>query len=134
MLHLLLIEDNTSDVLLIREALRRCSVPADVVIAYDGEAAMQVLHQPEFRPDLIVLDLNVPKLSGLDLLESFRNEANIPVAVFTGSANEADRERALSMGARDYITKPNSFDGYMKAICGILQRWWPTDASAAATT
>jgi len=125
MLHLLLVEDNPSDVLLIREALRRCSVPADVVIAYDGEHAKQLLTRERFRPDLIVLDLNLPKLSGLEILKSFSNENNIPIAVFTGSNNAADRELALSLGACEYLTKPNNFDGYMGAICGVLQRQWP---------
>jgi DNA-binding response OmpR family regulator len=131
--HLLLVEDNSSDVLLIREALRRCSVPADVVIAYDGEQAIRVLERDGFRPDLIVLDLNLPKRSGFDVLKSLQGETKAPVAVFTGSSSESDRELALNLGAREYITKPKSFDGYMKAIRGILQRWWPHESSAAAS-
>ena len=133
MLHLLLVEDNPSDVLLIREALRRCSVPADVVIAYDGEQAMQVLTQGAFHPDLIVLDLNLPKMSGLQVLQSFSNNANIPIAVFTGSNSPIEKQQALGLGAREYLTKPENFDGYMSAICGLLQRWWPEEAVGAGT-
>ena len=131
MLHLLLVEDNPSDVLLIREALRRCPVPADVVIAYDGHQALAALGK--FRPDLIVLDLNLPRLSGFDVLKAFRNESNIPIAVFTGSDNPADRTAALELGAREYLIKPNSFEGYMSAICDILQRWWPDQATATSS-
>jgi len=132
MLHILLVEDSSAQVLLIREALRRCSVLADVAIAYDGEQALRMLQETDFRPDFIILDLNLPKFSGLDLLERFHNDRKIPIAVFTGSANEADRSRALSLGAREYVTKPASFDGFMTAICGMLQRW-RADAAAAGT-
>ena len=124
-------EDCDSDVLLLREALRKCPVPADVVIAADGEAALAAL--ASFRPDLIILDLNLPKLSGLEVLKALRNESDIPVAVFTGSKNPADREAALALGAREYLIKPKNFEGYMDAICDILQRWWPDEAAAAST-
>jgi len=130
---ILLVEDNASDVLLIREALRRCAVPADVVIASDGEEAMMLLDLGQFRPDLIVLDLNLPKLSGLEMLKAFRNETGIPISVFTGSDSAADRKQALELGAREYLTKPSDFDDYMSAICGILKRCWPEEATAAST-
>ncbi len=131
MLHLLLVEDNPSDVLLIREALRRCPVPADVVIAYDGEQALVSL--AKFRPDLIVLDLNLPRLSGLGVLRALKDASGIPVAVFTGSDVPEDRKAALELGASEYLTKPGDFEGYMSAICGILQRRFSGEGTAAST-
>ena len=131
MLRLLLVEDNPSDVALIREAFRRCAVPPYVVIASDGQEALEVL--AKFRPDLIVLDLNLPRLSGIDLLKVFKNESRIPIAVFTGSDNPEDRKAALELGAREYLTKPSSFEGYTSAIRDILQRWSPEEATAAST-
>ena len=133
MLHLLLVEDSPSDVLLIREALRRCSIPADVTIAYDGEQALAAL--ANFHPDLIVLDLNLPKLSGIDVLKSFKNNSNIPIAVFSGSDNPADRKQVLDLGANEYLTKPPDFDGYMRAISDILmRRWGPGEPTEATST
>ena len=64
-LHVLLIEDNTGDVLMVREAIRTSPTKADVVIAYDGEQALRFLTEFKFKPDLIILDLNVPKFNGL---------------------------------------------------------------------
>ena len=69
MRHILPIEDNRSDALLVREAVRQSSVEADGAIASDGEDALRVLNFPQFRPDLIVLDVSIPTLNGLDVLE-----------------------------------------------------------------
>lgn len=69
MLHVLLVEDNQGDVLLVREAIRSSSLDADVLVAYDGEQALRFLSQFNFKPDIVLLDLNMPKFSGLQILE-----------------------------------------------------------------
>lgn len=121
MLHLLLIEDNPADVLMVREALRSSPTPADVVIAYDGEQALEMLSDPAFAPDFIILDLNIPKVDGHKILQRFKSGP--PIVVFTHSANEDDRRDALAGGARDYVVKPASFRSFLQAVQDLVDRW-----------
>ena len=134
MLHVLVIEDNPSDVLLISEAIKSSSIDADVTIAYDGAQAMRLLNDdPE--PDLIILDLSLPKLGGLDILERQRTlEGLPPVVVFTSSHRIEERQRAMALGANDYIQKPVTLDEYLDAIRGAVERWArkPVDANRSA--
>lgn len=118
MLHILLIEDNGSDVLLVREAVRQSSVAADVTIARDGEEALRILSSG-FTPDLIILDLSIPKLSGLDVLERYRRKQRrdeVPIVVFTSSSDPQERVRALQLGVREYLIKPMDLDTYINNI------------------
>jgi CheY-like chemotaxis protein len=131
MLHVLLVEDNGADVLLVREAIRNSQVMADVMIAYDGEQALRLLNEFNFKPDFIILDLNVPKFNGLQILESYRTNEGAPVVVFTSSINPQERKRALELGAREYLTKPSDLDEYMQTVQSALERWLP-DASSVA--
>jgi chemotaxis family two-component system response regulator Rcp1 len=121
-LHLLLIEDNPADVLLVREALRQSSIPADVMIAYDGEQALRMLGELGFKPDFIILDLNIPKFDGHAILEQHQSGGS-PIVVFTGSANEEDKRRALANGAKEYVIKPLGFREFMAAVQDIVSRW-----------
>jgi CheY-like chemotaxis protein len=131
MLHVLLVEGNGADVLLVREAIRNSQVMADVMIAYDGEQALRLLNEFNFKPDFIILDLNVPKFNGLQILESYRTNEGAPVVVFTSSINPQERKRALELGAREYLTKPSDLDEYMQTVQSALERWLP-DASSVA--
>ena len=127
MLHVLLVEDNPSDVLLIREAIRTSSVQADVTIAYDGDTALRMLEDPTPAPDLIILDLNLPRVGGLEILQRHPpNGRPPPVVVFTSSREE--RARAMALGASDYIVKPMTWDEYLDAIRGAVERWVPRAA------
>lgn len=129
MLHLLLIEDNSADVLMIREALRQSPIPADVMIAYDGEQALRMLEEFGFKPDFVILDLNIPKFDGHEILKRYHSAQSAPVVVFTSSANGEDKVRAFANGARDYVIKPTGFNPFVKAIHGILERWGKTSAA-----
>jgi DNA-binding response OmpR family regulator len=123
-LHILHIEDNGSDSLLLREAVRQSSVEADVTIAADGVDALRVLNSPQCRTDLIVLDINIPKLSGLDVLERYRRENDVvPVIVFTSSQNPKERARASELGVKEYLTKPMDLDEYLNTIRTAIERW-----------
>ena len=123
MLHVLLIEDNPADVLLVREALRSCSTQADSVSACDGEQGLQLLADKTFKPDLILLDLNLPKFSGLELLEHYNTQEGAPVIVLTSSDSVDDRKRAFELGAREYIQKPVGFREFIDVIHDIIDRW-----------
>ena len=109
--------------MLVREALRTCPIAADVLIAYDGEQALRMLTELQFKPDFIVMDLSLPKFSGLVLLERFRELGGEPVIVFSASVNEADQARAMELGAREYVTKPPVFNDFVAAVHGMVERW-----------
>jgi DNA-binding response OmpR family regulator len=126
MFHVLLVEDNPSDVFLIREAIRTSSVPADVTIAYDGDTALRMLEDPAPAPDLIILDLNLPRVGGLELLRRHPPNGGPPVVIFTSSREE--RARAMALGASDYIVKPVTWDEYFDAIRSVVERWVPSAA------
>ena len=132
MLHILLVEDNAADVLLVREAIRNSNVKADVLIAYDGEQALRLLVELKFRPDLIVLDLNVPKFNGFAILEHYRSCDGAPVMVLTCSENPEDKKRALALGAREYIIKPPSFQGFISTVQQAIERCAGHGPSATA--
>ena len=122
MLHIFLIEDNPADVLLVREALDRSWVEHELLVAHDGEQALRMLDDLRSEPDLILLDLNVPKLDGLALLQR-SDRLGAPVIVLTGSENPADKTKALALGARDYVVKPVQFEDFVEAIRRMLDRW-----------
>lgn len=115
-IHLLLVEDNPGDVFLVREALRHCSTSVDVTIAGDGQLALTLLSEG-FKPDLIILDLNIPKLDGFAVLERI-GRGTAPIAVFTCSADGTDR--ALALGAREVVQKPSEFPAFVEAVCKIV--------------
>jgi chemotaxis family two-component system response regulator Rcp1 len=117
MFDVLLVEDNPSDVLLIREAIQTCSVPTEVTIAYDGDQAMRVLDEHNPMPDLVILDLNLPRREGFEILRRI-TDGGPPMIVFTSSDGSEDRMRAIALGAMDYIVKPVTWDEYASAIRG----------------
>jgi two-component system, chemotaxis family, response regulator Rcp1 len=120
----LLVEDNAGDALLIGQALAECRVPVHLHLARDGEQALQVLGEPDFKPDLIILDLNLPKVSGHSVLSRYHPKKT-PVIVFTASENEADIERAFLLGADEFVHKPMDLDVYKAAVCSMIQKWTP---------
>jgi two-component system, chemotaxis family, response regulator Rcp1 len=120
----LLIEDNAGDALLVGQALADCPTPVHLHIARDGEQALQLLEQPDFKPDLIILDLNIPKISGHTVLALYPPKKHQrPVVVFSASDNAVDVSRAFSLGAQDFVHKPMDLDDYKTAVSGMLQKW-----------
>ena len=124
MVHILLLEDNPADVLLFSEALRTCPVSAEATVVHDAEQGLKLLQRDGFRPDLVVLDLNLSVMSGHDFLRQCCNgQDHPPCVVFSGSQNEKDRELALELGACEYARKPAELADYLSAVHGIVQRW-----------
>lgn len=124
MIHILVIDDNPGDVLMIREAIRNYRLPVDTVVAYDGEKAVEILNSG-WRPDVIVLDLNLPRRNGFEVLERWKAANRPPVIVFTSFANLLDETRALNLGVRECLVKPSGVIEYLKAIGSALERWIP---------
>jgi CheY-like chemotaxis protein len=117
----LLIEDNAGDALLIGQALAEELISVHLHIARDGEQALQILGESGFEPDLIILDLNLPKLSGNSVLAFCLTKT--PVVVFTASLNETDEGRAMSLGAREFVRKPIELRAYKAAVCRMVRKW-----------
>jgi DNA-binding response OmpR family regulator len=121
-MEILLVEDNAGDAVLIRQILADASVPVNLHIVRDGEQALTILSDAHFRPELIILDLNIPRITGSALLERWKSQKT-PVVVFTSSLHDTDRVRALELGAREFIQKPTDIGAFTQAIRGIIERY-----------
>lgn len=122
MVHILLVEDNPGDVLMAREAIQTYHSPVDVVVASDGEEALTVINHYRFEPDILFLDLNLPKLTGFHVLERLRSHSRPRIVVFTSSSNPEHKKRAIELGACEYIIKPLELAEYMRAVTATLER------------
>jgi two-component system response regulator len=120
-LQVLLVEDNTADVLLFYGALQEIPQKVDVQVAHDAEEALVLLSDNSFETDLVVLDLNLPKFSGYQVLERYTRKS-VPVVVFTSSRSEVDARCALALGARDVVQKPSELRPYRDAVRTIIEK------------
>jgi DNA-binding response OmpR family regulator len=121
-MEILLVEDNAGDAVLIRQILADASVPVNLHIVRDGEQALTMLSDADFQPALIILDLNIPRISGSVLLERWKAE-KVPVVVFSSSLSDAERARVMALGAREFVQKPTDVEAFSAAVCGIIERW-----------
>ena len=119
--HILLAEDNAADVFLVRKALKKEDFNHQLQVLSDGEEVLRFLQLVENEaapcPALLLLDLNLPKRSGEEILESCRGTSrcsSIPVIVLTSSDSPKDRERAASFGVIHYFRKPADLEEFMK--------------------
>ncbi|MBI5687451.1 MAG: response regulator [Verrucomicrobia bacterium] len=130
-INILLVEDSPSDVRLMREALKDAKVLNTLHVAGDGVAAMAFLrnqgeHADSPRPDLILLDLNLPKKDGREVLAEVKEDETlkrIPVVVLTTSSAEQDVVRTYNLRANAYVTKPVDFKEFLKVIRTIEDFW-----------
>ena len=120
--HILLVEDSAGDTLLVQQLLASCPVAYKLHIARDGEQALRMLADPNLKLDLIILDLNLPRITGLGVLERYHPK-DIPVVVLTVSWRQTDRELALALGASEYIRKPTDLQAFTDTVCGIVVKW-----------
>jgi two-component system, chemotaxis family, response regulator Rcp1 len=129
---ILLVEDNPGDVRLTREALQEAKVRNNLHVAPDGEAALRYLRREgEFRdavrPDLILLDLNLPGRDGREVLEAIKavpSLRSIPVVILTSSQAEQDICRAYQLHANCYVTKPVDLDQFITVVKSIENFWF----------
>src|SRR5580693_7504651 len=119
-----LVEDNPADVLLVRVALSQVPFPLKLLVAKDGEQALQMLGSSDFHPHLIILDLNMPRVDGQAVLQQYQ-QTKIPIVIFSSSQNKTEVQKALALGAREYVQKPIGFEPYANAVLGIVKRWIP---------
>lgn len=131
--HILLVEDNPKDIELTLNALEECNLTDEVVIAHDGAEALEHLfHRESFskspaeNPVVILLDLNMPKLGGIQVLEKIKSDEKmkfIPVIIFTSSRKPSDLEKCYKLGVNAYVVKPVHFTQYKETIKQIGIFW-----------
>ena len=131
LLQILLVEDSLPDIELTLEALADAKIANKVQVVRDGQEALDYLNaQGEYAdrlmPDLVILDLNLPKRSGQEVLAEIKGNEElrrIPVAVLTTSAAEADVVRSYDLGANCYLTKPVDVEQFMNVVQSIEEFW-----------
>lgn len=128
---LLLVEDNASDIRLMKEAVHETKSATVIDFVNDGEKALAHLrglagYSERIMPSIVVLDLNLPRKHGLEVLAEIRADENLsalPVLVMTTSTAEADIRKAYALGANCYIVKPVDFNAFRELV-GAIDRFW----------
>ncbi len=131
---ILLVEDNEDDIALTLRALEKNNIGNEIIVARDGVEALDFLFRRgkysdrdhEMLPQVILLDLKLPKLSGLEVLERLRNEEltkYVPVVVLTSSAEESDLVRSYDLGANSFVRKPVDFNEFLEATRQLGLSW-----------
>lgn len=130
---ILLVEDNPGDIRLIREGLKRAATTVGLAVTRDGAEAIEYLHAmlagAHARPDLILLDLNLPRKSGREVLVEIKSHPvlrSIPVLVLSSSTAEEEVNAAYELSANSYISKPADLNEYMTVIRMIGSYWFRT--------
>lgn len=132
LVRLLLVEDNAGDVRLTREAFKDAKVHLDLHVVSDGVEAMEFLHRrgsyaESPRPDLILLDLNLPRKDGREVLTEIKTDPSlktIPVVVFTTSGSDVDIERSYQLNANCYVSKPVDLEQFLSVVRSIDDFWF----------
>jgi chemotaxis family two-component system response regulator Rcp1 len=131
---ILLVEDNPGDARLARQGLRQCKIPNTLHLVDDGVKAMAFLHrQGEYvtvpRPDLILLDLNMPRKDGREVLREIKEDPSlktIPVVILTTSRAEEDINKTYALHANCYVTKPLDLPQFLEVVKSIEDFWFST--------
>lgn len=133
---ILLVEDNADDEQLTLRAMRQSDVPNIIRVARDGAEAIDALFGPNAGsrlPDLVLLDLKLPKVSGLEVLQRMRSEERtrtLPIVVLTSSDEERDIVESYNLGANSYIRKPVDFDEFIDAVRQLGLYWLSMNRTA----
>jgi CheY-like chemotaxis protein len=131
---ILLVEDNLQDVEITRRAFAKGRVKNDLIVVRDGQEALDYLYrQGQYsnpatapRPGMILLDLNLPKVGGMEVLQQIKKDEalkSIPVIVLTASPREEDIVRTYNLGVNTYIQKPVEFDNFMRVVHAVQEYW-----------
>ncbi|MBI4793785.1 MAG: response regulator [Deltaproteobacteria bacterium] len=132
--HILLVEDNPDDVKLTLRALKKNNILNKVVVVEDGVEALDYLHGTgrfagrdlSIMPQLVLLDLKMPKLDGLEVLQRIREDERtriLPVVILTTSSEDRDRIESYKLGANSYIRKPVDFNQFLEAVQQLGLYW-----------
>ena len=123
----IIIDDNPGDIALTQEAFAENGMPADFTVAMSGDEALELLagvgEEPRL-PDLILLDLNLPRINGLEILAFVRRHprlTSVPTVILTTSNRAQDREQSRKLGVTDYLVKPAIFSEFLELVVGLRQ-------------
>ncbi|ENY72377.1 response regulator receiver protein [Aeromonas diversa CDC 2478-85] len=129
---ILLVEDNPDDEALAMRAFRRCNISNEIMVARDGAEALDMLMGEEGAinrhclPAVMLLDLNLPKIGGLDVLRRVREDAttrHLPVVILTSSKHDEDLVTSYNLGVNSYVRKPVDFEEFAKAVSQLGMYW-----------
>ena len=124
--HVLLVEDNPHDVKLTERAFRKSNILNELRVAKDGVEALEMLEKGEHLPQIVLLDLKLPRLDGLEVLRKIREQERtrlLPVIILTSSREEQDLIESYRLGANSYIRKPVDFDKFVDAVRELGLYW-----------
>ena len=124
--HILLVEDNEGDIILTREALKEGKIKNEISVARDGEEALAFLKEAALLPDLVLLDINLPRMNGLELLTIIKQDEDlkkIPVIMLTTSVSEKDIFESYTNYANCFISKPVNLPQFMDVVKTIEDFW-----------
>jgi CheY-like chemotaxis protein len=125
-LRVLLIEDDTIEVMKLKRAISKLEMPHELIEAKNGEDALHILRDNGTLPDIILLDLNMPRINGLEFLKILKNEELLrflPVIILTTSNNRKDMLECYKEGVAGYILKPLKYEDYVQKISITLNYW-----------
>ncbi|AQS93233.1 MULTISPECIES: response regulator [Polaribacter] len=125
-INILLIEDNLIEIMKMKRTISLLELTHNITVAKNGEEALEILEDKSKFPDLILLDLNMPKLSGIEFLTILKGNdeiKHIPTVILTTSDNQKDLEECYSIGVSGYMLKPLKYDDYVKKIETVLNYW-----------
>ena len=125
-LKILLIEDDTIELMKLNRAMLSLNMNHEVTETINGEEALDLLLNEKYYPDIILLDLNMPKINGIEFLEILKNNESIkfiPTIILTTSSNEKDLLACFNLGISGYILKPLKYDEYIEKINLLLSYW-----------
>jgi CheY-like chemotaxis protein len=131
---ILLVEDNSDDEELALRALRRCELPSTVKVARDGVEALEYIfatgiyvgRDPRLIPALVLLDLNLPKVDGIEVLRRVRADdrtRRIPIVMLTSSSEVSDLHSCYDLGVNSFIRKPLEFTDFVRAVKQVIGYW-----------
>jgi len=125
-LKVLLIEDDTIEVMKLNRTISSLDLKHEIVEANNGEDALKILEQKENLPNIILLDLNMPKINGIEFLSILKEDAalkHIPTIILTTSNNQKDLLECYKIGIAGYVLKPLKYDEYVSKIEKLLSYW-----------
>jgi two-component system response regulator len=130
---ILIVEDNPDDERLARRVISMINRPECLKTAQDGEEALKILQTEEDTPTLILLDLKLPRLSGVEVLMAIKDDPRltvVPVVILTSSDEKSDRSACYELGCNAFVRKPMDYELYIKELTIMLQFWLDVNLTA----
>lgn len=123
---ILLVEDNEGDIFLTRKVFEKANIKNTITVAQDGEVAVKMLKEKSVEPDIILLDINLPKKDGKQVLEEIKDDPDlrsIPVVILTSSKAEKDILESYNLHANSYIIKPVTLEKFGE-VASVIENFW----------